>query len=204
MPWPLAIVSVVAALLSLLAPVGAFSQADPSPSAKDKGKPVSPPNEARLRYAADHGRRRLTPEGPVIFLDGNVKFTREQMSVTAQRARYYEQGRFAWIVGQVYALTESLQLWADSMRVEEISNVGRAFGHVHLLSSDGVMGKGQRGIFWRDQDRMALVGQARIIDSTFTLEGDSITTVKTISSKPSVRSRSSTPRRRQWSPVSME
>ena len=148
----------------LVNPVGAVA-----PDAKPKG-----PDQAAWGYKADHGRRRLTSKGPVLFLDGNVQFTRGPMKVTADRARYYQSGRFAWIVGQVYALTESLQLWADSMRVEELTNIGRAYGHVRFLTADGVLGQSERGIFWRDEDRMALMGQARIIDSTVTLEGDSL------------------------------
>ncbi len=132
------------------------------------------PASAHLYYEAEEGRRRLTPDGPVVFLEGKVRFTRQGMTLTAQRARYYERQRFAWINGEVHAVTESLEVWADSVRVEELTNTAWLYSRVRLETFDGILGKGDRGVFWRDRDCMALAGSARIIDSTFTLEGDSL------------------------------
>jgi len=182
----------VAAWIALTAPRGALVGLAQEPTGETKpsaaGNGVSPAladtsrhssstaeEDRRLHYQAARGRRRLTAAGPVLFLQGGVNFlVHGDMTVTAHHARYYERGRFAWIVGEVHAVSESLQLWADSVRVEELTNVGRAYGHVRMETADGVLGQGRRGVFWRDDDRMALAGQARIIDSTFTLEGDSL------------------------------
>ncbi|HKI84583.1 MAG TPA: LptA/OstA family protein, partial [Candidatus Krumholzibacteria bacterium] len=134
---------------------------------------TSAPSE-RMYYGADSGRRTLTPQGPVFFGEGNAYFTQGKLHVTADRARYYERQRYIWVLGNVHAVTDSLQLWADSLRVEEAQGVGWAYGHVRLLGEDGSMGSGKRGIYWRYRNAMALMGSARLVDSTTTIDGDSL------------------------------
>ncbi len=142
-----------------------------APSSRSAATPA--PSE-RMYYGADSGRRTLTPQGPVFFGEGNAYFTQGKLHVTADRARYYERQRYIWVLGNVHAVTDSLQLWADSLRVEEAQGVGWAYGHVRLLGEDGSMGSGERGIYWRYRNAMALMGSARLVDSTTTIDGDSL------------------------------
>jgi lipopolysaccharide transport protein LptA len=153
-------------VLSLAAILAANAPPSQSPS---EAKPAE-----RMYYGAASGRRLLTSDGYVFFGVGEAYFRQGKLHVTADRARYYESDRYIWVVGNVHAITDSLQLWADSLRVGETQGAGWAYGHVRLLTNDGSKGTGERGIYWRDRDAMALVGSARLVDSTTTVDGDSL------------------------------
>ena len=129
----------------------------------------------RFRVDAEGGlRRKLTSLGMVSYLEGPVTLTRPSLTVFSDRARYYELLRQYWVVGNVHAISDSIELWSDSLRVEELQNLGYAYGHVKILTEEGILGTGDRGIYARDAGWVSLAGNARLIDGDLAVDGDSL------------------------------
>ena len=129
----------------------------------------------RYRVKGEHLQSRLLADGDRLWiLTGRAHFFGEDLDLTGELGRYYQQRAELEVVGSVLALSDSLTLRCDSLHVFEATEIGHAFGHVEIETADGVLGRGERGIYRKQDDFLALVGKARVIDRTTVVEGDSI------------------------------
>lgn len=129
----------------------------------------------RYDYDGDRARMIRSPEGESVYiLEGNARFWGQDVEITGDLGRMYAQAERMEVVGSVEVTSDSLDLWCDSLIVYEAREEGLAFGQVRIETADGAMGRGRRGRYLRQEDWLALAGDARVIDEDFVVAGDSI------------------------------
>ena len=74
------------------------------------------PQRQRYDYESDLGRMTKGPDGETIFhLDGNAHFWNDDVDITGDRGRYYATARRVEVIGSVKVVSDSLDLWCDSL-----------------------------------------------------------------------------------------
>lgn len=159
-----------AAVVALLA-----ASAPAQPPADSKAASPVVVAGSRWRIKGDQGRIVAGDRGRVMLLTGNVSVVRDDLTITAQRARRDIEREETDLVGAVHAVSESLTVWADSVHVYEHDDRVHAFGKVKLKTLEGTTGSGDRGVLLRRSDWLALAGKARVMDAQLVIDADSIT-----------------------------
>ncbi|RKZ07303.1 hypothetical protein DRQ32_10240, partial [bacterium] len=130
----------------------------------------------RLKTSGDHAAMRTLEDGTRLTeLTGNASLVGQGLDLSGDIGRLFFDLDEAEVVGNVHLVTDSLELWCDSLRVWQLRNEGRAFGQVRIETADGVRGFGHRAIYLRDQDWLALIGNARVLQADQVVAGDSVT-----------------------------
>jgi lipopolysaccharide export system protein LptA len=131
-------------------------------------------------YGGDRLLSQVAPDGErITLLLGNVWFRRDDLRLDGDRARYYQSRDLLEVIGRVEALSDSLSLWCDSLRVFRRTDFAQAWRNVRIETPDGAKGRGERAHYRRDVNWLALAGAARVIDGNYVIDADSISYLRT-------------------------
>lgn len=125
-------------------------------------------------YGGDQARSRMIDGERVSELIGNFYYRDDDVDARGDVGRWFGRSRVMEIVRNVIVRSDSLDLWADSLRVHEATGLAFAYGSVRIESEDGSIGVGDRARYDRDAEWLTLIGAARLIDGPNVIEGDSI------------------------------
>lgn len=91
----------------------------------------------RLRLERADVLENITVQGQAVqILTGNVVFTKGDLTLSCDRARYQEKSGLGNMVGDINVTQEDLTLTSDSLTFDSFNDVVTGFGQVHIWDQD--------------------------------------------------------------------
>ena len=91
----------------------------------------------RLRLNHADMLENITVKGQAIqILTGNVKFTKRNMVITCDRAKYREKTGQGSMTGKTKVIKEELTLTCDSLHFDSPNDILKTFGSTHIWDKD--------------------------------------------------------------------
>lgn len=94
-------------------------------------------SDDRLRLERADVLENITVQGQAVqILTGNVVFTKGDLTLSCDRARYQEKSGLGNMVGDINVTQEDLTLTSDSLTFDSFNDVVTGFGQVHIWDQD--------------------------------------------------------------------